>query len=449
MASAHDGHRASEISIPARVWDRVVAVMERLASSRDLDEVLGLIIDSMRDCLGADRATVFQYDPGTHELFATRAHGVDRSLRFSADLGLAGEAARTKQIVNVPDCYADPRFNRDVDRQTGYHTRCLLAVPLVSFDGGLEGVAQVLNRADEGAPAFGPFDETIARALASQAAIAMRRARLLEAERRKNKMEADLSVAREMQLATFPAALPLIPGFDIAASNRQADETGGDTFDVVGLGDNGGGRGALLLMADATGHGIGPALAATQVQAMLRMAARLGTPVEHAATHLNTLMCDALPVGRFVTAFIGTLAGPGDGRNGAVGTVRYVAAGQAPVVVVRADGSYEARDATILPLGVDPWPEPPKPETVTLEPGDALVLLSDGYYEHMNHAQRPFGVERAVAAVREALTRHRGAEGVAAAVIASVDAALAAYAAGCGGGAPQDDQTALIVVRRA
>lgn len=448
MASAHDGH---EISIPARVWERVVAVMERLASSRDLDEVLGLVIDSMRDCLGADRATVFQYDPETHELFATRAHGVDRSLRFGADLGIAGEAARLKRIINVPDCYADTRFNKEIDRQTGYTTRCLLAVPLVSFDGGLEGVAQVLNKtngAAGGGAAFDAFDETIARALASQAAVAMRRARLLEAERRKNKMEADLNVAREMQLATFPAALPLIRGYDLAASNRQADETGGDTFDVVGLE---GGSGALLLMADATGHGIGPALAATQVQAMLRMAARLGAPVEQAVTHLNALVCEALPVGRFVTAFVGTLTAgdPGDAAGGA-DQITYVSAGQAPILVVRRDGTHEVRGATILPLGVDPWLEPPRPETVRLGPGDVFLLLSDGYYEYADDSGRQCGVERIVEAVRRAMEGWGGGEGAAEAVIASIDAALAEHGARGDGTVrpPQDDQTALVVVRR-
>src|SRR5688572_7024537 len=80
----------------AEAWGRVLVVMERLAASSDLDEVLGLVIDSMRDCLGAERASVFQYDRATHELYATRAHGVDRSLRFSADLGLAGEAVRSR-----------------------------------------------------------------------------------------------------------------------------------------------------------------------------------------------------------------------------------------------------------------------------------------------------------------------------------------------------------------
>src|SRR5262249_57060521 len=89
---------------------------------------------------------VFEYDRQRHELVASRAHGVERSLRFSAAAGLAGEAVRTRQIVNVPDCYADERFNPEIDRQTGFRTRCMLTVPLVSFDGMLEGVTPVLNR---------------------------------------------------------------------------------------------------------------------------------------------------------------------------------------------------------------------------------------------------------------------------------------------------------------
>jgi len=449
MPSARSQH---DLSIPAHVWERVVAVMERLASSRDLGEVLQLIIDSMRDCLGADRASVFQYDHASHELFATRAHGVDRSLRFSADLGIAGEAVRTRSIVNVPDCYADPRFNKEIDRQTGYRTRCMLTVPLASFDGGLEGVAQVLNKRGgdggegNGGAVFDAFDETIARALASQAAVAIRRARLLEAEKRKNKIEADLKVAREMQLATLPATLPAVRGYDIAASNRQAEETGGDTFDILGLR---GGRGALLLMADATGHGIGPALSATQVQAMLRIAVRLGASLEDAVSHLNALMCEALPIGRFVTAFIGMLGEDGSEGDGEDGTnrIRYVSAGQAPILVVRADGSYELRDATTLPLGVDPWTGPVPVETLRLDPGDAFVLLSDGYYEYTSEKGTQFGVERAVEAVRAA---RACTDGSAQAIIAALDAALGDHGVRPDGTIrpPSDDQTALVIVRR-
>ena len=451
------------LSIPAPVWDRVVTVMERLASSRDLGEVLQLIIDSMRDCLGADRASVLQYDPASRELFATHAHGVDCPIRFSAELGIAGEAVKTKSIVNVPDCYAVPRFNKEIDRQTGYRTRCMLTIPLVSFDGGLEGVAQMLNKRADGdgsAPHFDRADETIARALASQAAVAIRRARLIEAELRKNKIEADLKVAREMQLATLPATLPIIRGYDIAASNRQADETGGDTYDIVGLtGDAGGGRGeggagegggALLLMADATGHGIGPALSVTQVQAMLRIAARLGAPLDDIVSHLNALMCEALPIGRFVTAFVGVVnAAPTSSSSSDpdAGHIRYISAGQAPIVVVRADGSVEQRDASTLPLGVDPWREPVPVETLRMDVGDVLLLLSDGYYEYMDHASRHFGVDRAVEAVRTAL---RVTDGSAQAVIAALDAALGDYGARPDGTVrpPSDDQTAIVVIRR-
>src|SRR5262245_55475074 len=121
-----------EVSIAPEIFRSILIVMERLAASSDLSEILRLIIDSIRDGLSAQRASVFQYDAAADDLFASSAHGVDRSLRFSAAQGLAGEAVRTRQIINVPDCYADPRFNPEIDRQTGFRTRNMLTIPLVS-----------------------------------------------------------------------------------------------------------------------------------------------------------------------------------------------------------------------------------------------------------------------------------------------------------------------------
>ncbi|HYE03297.1 MAG TPA: SpoIIE family protein phosphatase [Phycisphaerales bacterium] len=426
---------------PAPGWDRVVEVMERLAASSDLDEVLGLIVDSLRDCLDAERASVLQYDPARHELFATRAHGVGASLRFSADLGLAGEAVRTRRIVSVPDCYADPRFNRDVDRATGFRTRCLLSIPLASLDGKLEGVAQVLNkRPGRDGGVFGPGDEAVARALSSQAAIALRRARLLESERRKNKIEADLRIAKEVQQSTLPSLLPDVAGFDIAATTNPAEETGGDTFDLTPLGmPCPGGPGdpvsrVMILMADATGHGIGPALSVTQVQSMLRMAGRLGAPLTEIVCHLNALMCEALPAGRFVTAFLGELDA---GRH----EVAYVSAGQAPIVVVRASGEFECFDASTPPVGIDPDLKVRRTETVRFGPGDVLVLLSDGYYELRGPGGKGddmLGVERVVELVRAAIG------GSAEEILGALIRGAAAFARGR---PADDDQTAIIIKR--
>ena len=120
------------------VLERVLAVARQLSASADLVEILGVIIDAMRDLLEADRATVFEYDPATHELFSTVAHGLagdhgdEGEIRFSADRGLAGDSARNRTIINIPDAHADERFNADIDRQTGYRTRSLLTIPLLA-----------------------------------------------------------------------------------------------------------------------------------------------------------------------------------------------------------------------------------------------------------------------------------------------------------------------------
>ena len=94
-----------------------------------------------------DRATVFLYEEATHELVSTIATG-SQELRVSADRGIVGESARTRHVINVPDCYSDSRFNRAVDKSTGYRTRCLMTVPLIGHDDSLQGVLQVLNKHD-------------------------------------------------------------------------------------------------------------------------------------------------------------------------------------------------------------------------------------------------------------------------------------------------------------
>ncbi|MBL8764010.1 MAG: SpoIIE family protein phosphatase [Phycisphaerae bacterium] len=416
-----------EVGIKAEDWQRIRVVLERLAASSDTHEVLGLIIDSVRDCLHADRASVFQYDKGTHELFATKAHGVDQNLRFSANAGLAGEAVRTGSIINVPDCYADPRFNRAIDQKTGFRTRCMLTIPLISFDGGLEGVAQVLNKDTRFGEVFDATDESTARALASQAAVALKRARLMESERQMNKLEADLAIARTIQQSTLPKSLPAPARFDVAASSFPAEETGGDAYDVTLYGE--GDRKLLVFMADATGHGIGPALSVTQVHAMLRMGIRMGGAPSTLATHLNAQLCQDLPAGRFVTVFLGELD---------LGTARmeYVSAGQAPLLIVRADGSFENLNANAMPFGIDADTPPDPVPPIELRPGDCFLLLSDGYFEAQDPSGEMLGIDRVVRVAHAMIHEPAGR------ILDAINAELASFVRGH---PAADDQTAIVI----
>lgn len=438
--------------IDPRTWTRLLMVMERLAASSDLNEVLALVIDALRDTLGADRATVYEFDAETRELVVHQAHGVEKfrfATRAEGSGGIAGQCARTGAIINLPDAYADPRFNRDVDRKTGYRTTSMLTVPLMSFDGTLEGVAQVLNKGGGGGSgvgggggggggtpvAFDAADEALARALASQAAVAIRRAKLMLAERRKQKLERDLDLARDIQQSSFPQVVPQMPGYDIAAGSIPSEETGGDTYDLLDWSAFcEGRRGLLFVLADATGHGVGPALSVAQFRGMFRMGARLGADVQTISRLADAQLEADLPLGRFVTACFAHLDPP-------TGLLTYDSAGQAPLVIVRAGGPgsrVEEIPANGVPAGVAPEIENEPVEPLELHPGDTFLLLSDGYFEAPSPDGRYLGLEPIALCVQQNPSMP------AAELLTEINRMAEEFA---GGAVLPDDRTAIVIRR--
>jgi phosphoserine phosphatase len=419
------------------VLERLLLVSRRLGITADLNEILSLIIDAMRDLLDAERATVFEFEAKANELFATVAHGIAEgggaggTIRFPANVGIAGAAATTKRILNIPDAYADSRFNQEIDRRTGFRTRSILTIPLLSFDDELVGVAQVLNKRGG---AFGANDEQLAEALAAQAAVAIKRARLVEDQILKKKMERDLEVARVIQQATFPKSLPRVTGFDIAAWNRPADETGGDCYDVVPLAlePDGSPSRVLLMLADATGHGIGPALMATSLRSMLRMAARMNAPLHEIATHLNEQLCEDIPQGKFITAWLGIL-------EAATGALSCFSAGQGPILRLHGRSSaIESLDADAIPFGLTCEGFAAPPREMKLGAGDIVIIASDGIFEAVNARNEQYEVARAIEAIQTA--RNGSARDIIARLMESVQE----FAQGV---TPIDDQTVIVVKR--
>ncbi len=409
---------------PSDALARILEVTRRLAAPVELRALLGEIVDAARVVLSADRGSVFLYDPASHELVTAVATGVG-TLRFPADRGIVGESARTRSVINVPDCYADPRFNPEADRQTGYRTRCLLAVPLVGDDGSLVGVLQILNKATG---AFDGDDEWTATTLAAQCAVAIRRAQMTEQIVAKEKLDRELDLAREIQIGLLPRTAPILPGYDVAGLSRPAQQTGGDTFDFLPLPDDR----LILLLGDATGHGIGPALSVTQVRSMLRIAVRLGAPIDDAYRHINDQLVDDLASNRGVTAFLGVL----DAR---AHEVTYHAAGQAPLLHWHAaDGSFEWIGPTSMPMGFFAHRTPPRAHTLRLEPGDVLGLVTDGVYECEDPAGHALGTEGV-----EALWGRVGAEPMSALAERIAERVLLHT-----GPQPQADDVTVVLARR-
>jgi serine phosphatase RsbU (regulator of sigma subunit) len=256
------------------------------------------------------------------------------------------------------------------------------------------------------------------------------------------KMERDLQLAREIQQRALPERLPALPGFAIGAWGEPAEATGGDSYDVVGYRSSAGeaqrrlaldgADHALLLMADATGHGIGPALSVTQVRAMLRMAARSGEELARIACYLNEQLAEDLPLGRFVTAWLGDLDARGH-------TLTSFSAGQAPLLYYDASrASVEERPADAPPLGLLDGSDIAIPAPHPLRPGDVFAVISDGVFEATDADGREFGVQR----VCELIVRHAAAGPDQ--ILASLRTALADFTRGV---PARDDRTALLIQR--
>ena len=408
----------------ARALRSVLEVTRKLGAPFDLDTMLTEVVDAARNVLDADRGTVFLYDENSDELVVRVATKLG-SIRIPADKGIVGESAMSRKLINVPDCYADDRFNRAIDKETGYRSRCMLTIPLIGFEDTLVGVLQILNKNDG---VFDEQDEFVATALAAQAAVVLHRAKLIESMIATERLDREITVARDVQMGTLPKEMPVVDGYGFAGAFSPTDQTGGDLYDLVRLADDR----IFLLMGDATGHGIGPALSATQVRAMLRVALRLGAGLDDVFVNINDQLVDDLPDDRFVTAFFGML----DPQQH---TVKFHSAGQGPIMHYHAaDKTYDWHEPSTFPLGYMPQNNLGPAVSIKLETGDVLGLISDGIYEYENEVGLQFG-QKGVASVIDAMP-----DGAAEELVPAIMQATRLH----GGKAPQADDITIVLVRR-
>ena len=149
-----------------------------ISSELQLDLLLAKIVKVATSFLNADRGTLFLYDPSTNELWSRVAEGEDsRDIRVPVDDGIAGACFQSGETLHISDAYGDSRFNRDVDRKTGYRTRNILCMPIINKRGSSIGVMQVLNK--KTGP-FLPTDERRLKAFCAQGAIALENSQLFE-----------------------------------------------------------------------------------------------------------------------------------------------------------------------------------------------------------------------------------------------------------------------------
>lgn len=214
----------------------------KAASIEALDPLLEMIVKTASEEIGAERGTLFLNDPSTGELYSRVAQGnVNREIRLLNDRGIAGFVFQSGEGLIIRDAYADERFDRSIDEQTGYRTRNILCVPIRTMKGDLIGVAQMLNKLPRG---FTRADQELLEAMTTQAALVLQHAMFIESVQKARAQEMAFldMVADVTSEIDLPVLLKRIMGEATRMLNAERstlfliDEKTDELFSIVGEG---------------------------------------------------------------------------------------------------------------------------------------------------------------------------------------------------------------------
>lgn len=370
-----------------------------LHSQLPLDSVLGNMLDHAVSITDADRGLLLEKDAaGEFKVRLARRSGGHRLPPESLSPSQTAIQLALKQHSPV---ITEDLAQADVNLQAAQsiiaqRLRAVVVIPLYAMlranttesainirRGDVIGILYFDSRRPA---AFSQLDRQILDALAADAASIMDNSRLVELERERQRLEQEISIARDIQQALLPRDFREYPHLAVNGYNLPCLSVGGDYFDVFPLSDN---RTAFLL-ADVSGKGLGAALLTTMLQGALS-GMTLGTDPARLFGHLNNFLCNHSDIGRYATMFFGILDEQGH--------LEFINAGHPSPFLLRRGSAIEAFTEGSYPVGLVPDAEYTA-ACLRLEPGDTLVLFSDGVTEAMNPEEELFGVPR----LREVLT---------------------------------------------
>jgi len=368
-------------------------ITKTISRSLDLEEVLNVVMDTLDSLIPYDAAGIYLVkcsrplaerdgEPDETCVFHTEAvRGYDiadlQELRLKMGEGLIGHVAVSGKPYIARDVRNDPRYINARAR-----TRSEMVAPIISN----EEVIGVFDLESDELDAYSEDDLEVLMLLASQVAIIIDKVMLHEQLIEKQRLETQLEVARQVQLELLPPRDPQLEGFDISAYNFPTEEVSGDYYDWVRVYDDQIG----VVIADVAGKGVPAALLMAFLRASLRAASHIGYAPHISMSKVNYLLWESIERNQFVTAFYGIL----DATNR---TLAYSNAGHNPPLLIDADGKTRFEERGGVPLGM--FRDSRYYEYfATIEPGQMLVLYTDGVTEAMNPSGEEYGGQRLVAA---------------------------------------------------
>ncbi len=308
--------------------------------------------------------------------------------------------------------------------QQGLYRDDLVALPLTSDSGTLGVLVTADKEARAGTEPFAANDVRLLELFAVQVTVALEYVRLTRESLERERMKREIEMAAVIQSHLHPQKYPAFEGFRLAARSSSSRQVAGDTYDVL-LTD-----GALIAtVTDVSGKGVGAGMIASGVHASVRLLAGTADDLADLAGRINRYLASATADNRFAT--FGMVKIDPDGG------MRAINAGHLPLLVRRVDGTVEQINSSGLPLGIleaATYSE----SAALLNPGDVVVLFTDGLTEAEDGDDEEFGVDRVAAVV--ASVANPTADGLCDAILEAVDAHT--------GGAPLQDDATLVVVER-
>ena len=395
-----------------------------LLASATLDQTLNQVASLVFEAVPADRCLIMMRDEVGEELKVAVARLRDRDgevgeIRVSRHV--LEEVVGLGKSVLTSDAQHDPRFASSTMTIQGI--RSVLAVPL----GVGEKVFGIIYA--DSPIAEGRFSEDhlkVLTTLASVAAIRVENARLLEEQMGRERLEQELQLASEIQQRFQPTAPPIVHGYELQGISFSCYEIGGDYYDFIERED---GR-LVVALGDVSGKGTAAALLMSSLHAAVHAQAASNSSLVQTISNVNRYLAENIPSNRFVTLFYAEL-------DPKAGSLAFVNAGHNPPIIVHDSGTVEQLSSGGLPLGIIPDTEYREGRT-QLQPGDVLVIYSDGVSEAINPTGEEFGPDRLCQVVSENLNA------TAAGIRDRIESALTKFVEGT----PANDDITLVIVKR-
>ncbi len=397
-----------------------------LLSSSGLDDTLNQVASLVFEAVPAERCVIMLRDQTAEDgmkITVARLRGKDERIEeVRISRTVMEEVMKKGNSVLTSDAQHDPRYASQTMMLLGI--RSVLAVPLSVGEDAVFGIIYADSPTDK--TVFSEEHLNILTTLASVASIRVENAKLLEERFEKERIKHELELATEIQQSFQPSSPPVMDGYEFQGISFSCYEIGGDYYDFIPTGE---GK-MLVALGDVSGKGTAAALLMSSLHAAVHGQVAAKTSLHQTVIAVNQYLAENTPTNRFVTLFIAEL-------DPQTGTLNYINAGHNPPLVGRADGGVQLLDSGGFPLGIIPSAQF-EVGKVQLNPGDALVIYSDGVSEANNLKGDEFGMERLTQVVSKNL------KASAAGLRDKVESALSAFTQT----APANDDITLVIVKR-